>query len=82
LPITVKQNKKKRKLSDYHQGGFYFFSKKKKIYIDDHVTTGDLLLFNTKVNHGVNSIDPKKEVKLNKLNGRITVVFSVAKFFK
>ena len=82
LPITVKQGKKKRELSEYNKGGFYFFIKKKKIYVDDHVTTGDLLLFNTKIYHGVNSIDPTKEVKLNKLNGRITIVFSVAKFFK
>lgn len=82
LPITVKKGKKIRKLCDYEEGGFYFFNRNKKINIDNYVETGDLLLFNTKVFHGVNSIDPQKQANLKKLNGRVTVVFSVAKFFK
>jgi len=80
LPITVRKNGKARKLSSYERGGFYFYNKKKKIDVETYVETGDLLMFNTKISHGVNSIDSHKNLNLDSSKGRINVAFSIAKF--
>lgn len=83
LPLTIKKNKKNSgKSATYEKGGLYFMYKNKKIMIDDYVNNGDLILFNSKVDHGVNTIDPHKKVDLVKLSGRLTLNFSVASFYK
>ena len=41
---------------------------------------GDLVVFDQKIPHGVNSIDPDKNISLNKLNGRISLAFSIGSF--
>ena len=82
LPLTTKKNKNSRKLAAYEKGGLYFIYKNKKVMIDDYVNNGDLILFNAKVDHGVNTIDPHKKIDLAKLSGRLTLNFSVASFYK
>lgn len=81
LPITVrKNNNKNRKLCGFEKGGFYFSYGEKKINIENNIETGDLLLFDTKIHHGVNSIDSHKKLNLDSFKGRVGVVFSIAKF--
>ena len=41
---------------------------------------GDLLLFDPKISHGINSVDPMKKMNLNKWNGRLTLAFSISNF--
>ena len=43
---------------------------------------GDLLLFDPKISHGINSVDPMKKMNLNKWNGRLTLAFSISNFLK
>ena len=82
LPVTAKKKRNKIPLQSYNKGGLYFIYKNKKIIVDNYVNSGDLVLFNTKIEHGVNSIDPDKKVNFTSLNGRITLNFSVASFYK
>ena len=83
LPLTTKKNKKNsRQSATYEKGGLYFILKNKKVMIDDYVENGDLVLFNAKIDHGVNTIDPHKKVDIAKLSGRLTLNFSVASFYK
>jgi len=82
LSVTAKKNNGSKKFNTYEEGGLYFVYKKKKIEIDKYVESGDLVLFNPKIHHGINSIDPKKNVDLTSINGRITIAFSIAKFLR
>ena len=77
-----KIKKNSGKFATYEKGGLYFIHKNKKVMIDDYVESGDLILFNAKVDHGVNTIDPHKKVDLANLSGRLTLNFSVASFYK
>ena len=56
--------------------------KKKKLFLDNYMDAGDLLLFNPKVAHGINSVDTYKKLNLNKLDGRLTLAFSISNFLK
>ena len=83
LPLTVKKIKgKKRNLATYETGGLYLNSKRKKIFVDEYMKAGDLLLFDPKISHGINSVDPKKKMNMNKWNGRLTLAFSISNFLK
>lgn len=82
LIVTSKIKKKTRdSFETYKDGGLYFINKnKKKINIDDYAESGDLILFDQKIIHGVNSVDPDKPLKLNGINGRLSLAFSIGKF--
>ena len=50
--------------------------------VEDMMDPGDLILFDSKIPHGVNSVDPHREVSLNSLNGRISLAFSIGSFVR
>lgn len=80
LPITSKVTKFKD-LRTYDRGGLYYKIRNKIFDIDKFIEPGDLIFHNQKIDHGVKSIDPYKSLNLNKLNGRVTINFSVGKFY-
>jgi hypothetical protein len=80
LPLTVKKNKKRRSLATYKEGGLYFKIKQNKIYVEDYLEARDLLLFDPRVNHGVESVDTARKLDLKNLNGRLTLAFSITNF--
>ena len=85
LPLTVKKLKKKKKqnLASYESGGLYLRLKnKKKTYLDDFLEASDLLLFDPRLMHGIDSVDIMKKLNLNNLNGRLTLAFSISNFLK
>lgn len=83
LTITSRRkNKKNTKLNSYERGGLYFIKNKKKMNVEDMMDPGDLILFDSKIPHGVNSVDPHREVSLNSLNGRISLAFSIGSFVR
>ncbi len=85
LPLTVKRlkNKKKRNLASYESGGLYLrFKNKRKIYLDNYLEASDLLLFDPKLMHGIDSVDIMKKLNLSQLNGRLTLAFSISNFLK
>ena len=43
---------------------------------------GDLLLFDPKISHGINSVDPMKKMNMKKWNGRLTLAFSISNFLR
>ena len=82
LTITSRRKKKNSKFSTYHRGGLYFIKNKKKFNVEDLMQSGDLIVFDQRIPHGVSSIDPHKKIFLNKLNGRISLAFSIGRFVK
>ena len=58
----------------YKYGGAYIINKSKKIFIEDNAHQGDLLIYKSTINHGVEEIDPKKKLNLNEANGRIVLM--------
>ena len=85
LPLTVKRlkNKKRQDLASYESGGLYLrFKNKKKLYLDDYLEASDLLLFDPRLMHGIDSVDIMKKLNLNNLNGRLTLAFSISNFLK
>ena len=83
LPLTVKKiRNKRRKLATYDSGGLYINVGNKKYLIDDYIEAGDLLLFDPRLSHGINSVDSQKKLELEKLNGRLTVAFSISNFLR
>lgn len=85
LPLTVKRlkNKKRQNLASYNSGGLYLrFKNKKKLYLDNYLEASDLLLFDPRLMHGIESVDIMKKLNLNSLNGRLTLAFSISNFLK
>ena len=66
----------------YKVGGLYFLKNKKKINVENMMNPGDLILFDQKIPHGVNSVDPHEKITLDNLNGRISLAFSIGRFLK
>ena len=69
-------------LATYETGGLYIKTKNRIIFIDDYVKAGDLLLFDPKVPHGINSVDSMKKLNVSRWNGRLTLAFSISNFLK
>ena len=83
LPLTVKKTQgKKRQFASYETGGLYIDTKKNKIFIDDYIKAGDLLLFDPRLPHGINSVDSMKKLNISGWNGRLTLAFSISNFLK
>lgn len=80
VPITSKITKYKT-LNTYKKGGLYYKFKKELFDIDNFIEPGDLIFHNQKIYHGVKSIDPYSPLNLDTLNGRVTLNFSIGKFF-
>ena len=80
VPITSKITKNKT-LNTYKKGGLYYKIKRRLFDIDSFIEPGDLIFHNQKIDHGVKSIDPYNPLNLNTLNGRVTINFSVGKFY-
>lgn len=80
IPLTQKTvlSKKNYINGSYDKGGFYFKINSKKINIEKYIKLGDVLFFNPKISHGIDSIDSNEKLCLNKLNGRITLAISVS----
>ena len=59
VPILIMSKKGK----DFHEGGLYIEkASKEKIYLDDITEPGDVIYFNAEVPHGVDIIDPQKNL--------------------
>ena len=81
LSVTSKIKKnKKHDIQTYKSGGLYFVKNGFKINVEDNVKSGDLVLFDQKIVHGVNSVNQNDIIKLNSMNGRISLAFSIGKF--
>ena len=80
MPLSSKT--KKRNKGSFDQGGLYYIKNNKKINIEKYIDTGDLIIHNQTIYHGVNSIDPNKNLDIKNFNGRTTLNFSIGNFTK
>ncbi len=80
VPITSKITKHKS-LQTYKKGGLYYKFDKRIFDIDNFIEPGDLIFHNQRIDHGVKSIDPYNLLNLKTLNGRVTINFSIGKFY-
>ena len=85
INVLMPFSKRKIGLSKYfpsfETGGLFYVKKQKKIDIEKILDVGDLIFHNQKITHGVASVDPDKRFKLKEFCGRITLNFSIGKFF-
>ena len=51
-------------------------------YVDDFLEASDLLLFDPRITHGIDSVDTATKLNLKNLNGRLTLAFSISNFLK
>tara|TARA_B100000315_G_C14568911_1_gene584439 strand:- start:1335 stop:2132 length:798 start_codon:yes stop_codon:yes gene_type:complete len=85
LPITTRRKLNSNldiDLQKFQRGGFYYIHNGKKIDVEDIIDSGDLVIHNTTIDHGVNCIDNDKDLDLVNLCGRITLNFSIGLFSK
>lgn len=81
IPITSKKKGKNSKFKTFSTGGLYYIINKEKVNIEKFLKAGDLIFHNLNIDHGVNSIDDEKNLDLVSFNGRVSLNFSVGKFF-
>ena len=81
VPFSKKTNKKINLFPKFKTGGLFYIKNNKKIDIEEYLDIGDLIFHNQNIEHGVSSIDSYKDFKLKEFCGRITLNFSIGKFF-
>lgn len=68
---TIMVVKMSEKGSDYNTGGLYFIDKNnEKVHIEDNINLGDMYFSFPTVLHGVDAIDPEKDVNWDTIDGR------------
>ena len=80
MPLTNIKKTPYTNLGNFEKGGIYFILKNKKKFIENFFKLGDVLIFDPKANHGVDSIDSDKGLNLKNLCGRITLALSITHF--
>ena len=80
MPLSSRTKDKKK--GSFNQGGLYYVKNNKKLDIEKYINTGDLILHNQNIYHGVSSIDPNKSLDIKNFNGRTTLDFSIGNFKK
>ena len=81
IPFSKRSKKKLNDFTTFETGGLYYLKKKKRLDLEKFLNVGDLVFHTQKIKHGVSSVDPKKPLNIDDLCGRITVNFSIGKYF-
>ena len=69
------------KKKHYKTGGAYIVHNKKKILLEDFAKQGDLLIYKSTIEHGVEEIDSNLKLDLKKPSGRIILMNSLYQDF-
>ena len=80
IPFSSRK-KKDVSFNTFEKGGLYYILNKKKVDIEKYLDVGDLVFHDQNIIHGVNSIDEHKPLNLKTYNGRLTLNFSIGKFY-
>lgn len=64
---------------DYETGGGYFVQDEERVYYEDHCELGDILVYDTRVTHGVSEIDIRKRFRQDSLEGRFAAFVTLYK---
>jgi hypothetical protein len=76
VPLLIMSEKGK----DFTSGGLFIEDESKsKIYLDDLSNSGDVILFNALIPHGVDIIDEHKNEDWLSFEGRMMMIFAVNK---
>ncbi|GGY06550.1 hypothetical protein GCM10007160_37640 [Litchfieldella qijiaojingensis] len=71
-PLIVMSKKGEGEDCDYKKGGGYFENNGGRIYYDAFLELGSIIIYNTKIFHGVEEIDPHLPFRQSCLNGRFS----------
>lgn len=63
--------------SDFHAGGGYFVRDGERIYYEDNCSPGDVLIYNGRTLHGVESVDPQTPPSLESAAGRYSALVTL-----
>ena len=63
----------------YETGGGFVDLNGERIYLEDHFDQGDIAVYDGRVQHGVEDVDPHKVLDLHSLNGRATAFVTLFK---
>ena len=81
IPFSKKSKKQSKIFPHFKKGGLFYVKHRTKFDIEKELDVGDLIFHNQKIDHGVSSVDPDSNFDLNSFCGRITLNFSIGKFF-
>ena len=62
---------------DFQEGGAYIIHDKKKLNIEDHINSGDVLVYNGEIMHGVDDVDPFMPFDTQKIEGRVVALVTI-----
>ncbi len=68
-----------KKGEDFERGGGFLETPSGYITVDDHVSLGDIVIYDASTLHGVEDIDPHKVLDLNTFSGRLSAFVSLYK---
>lgn len=81
VPFSKRSKKNSIFFPNFKKGGLFYVKKGKKFQIEKYLEVGDLIFHNQRIEHGVSSVDPEYDFDLSSFCGRITLNFSIGKFF-
>jgi len=81
VPFSKKSKRRSKFFPHFKQGGLFYVKNRIKFDIEKELDVGDLIFHNQRIDHGVSSVDPESNFNLNSFCGRITLNFSIGKFF-
>jgi hypothetical protein len=78
-PLIVMSKRGKSPGCDYETGGGFFLKDKDKVHYEQWCELGDVLVYDTRVTHGVSTIDVHKRFHQNSLEGRFAAFVTLYK---
>lgn len=69
-PLVVMSRKGTGDDCDYETGGGYFCRGSEKVYFEAYCQLGDILVYDTRIMHGVTEIDLKEPFRQTSVSGR------------
>lgn len=70
-----------KKGEDFHEGGAYIDIEGKRYFFEDECEIGDVVIYDGRVNHGVEEIDPMEPLDLASFAGRHVALVTLFKHF-
>ena len=80
-PLIVMSKKGRDETCDYHKGGGYFVLEGERVYYDSFLEIGTIVIYNTKIFHGVEEVDPDIAFRQDSLSGRFSGLVTMYRDF-
>ncbi|UYG06239.1 hypothetical protein [Halomonas sp. M4R1S46] len=80
-PLIVMSQKGDDDSCDYRKGGGYFVIDGERVYYDSFLKMGTIVIYNTKILHGVEEVDPDIAFRQDNLSGRCSGLVTMYRDF-